>query len=128
MEKHSKLLRVTMGAIYPFIIIFGLYVIFNGHTTPGGGFQGGAILSAVFIVQYFTTYQKTTSLQLLNKIEKILYLALVLVAILFVFEFRGSVPDMFKPYYLVTMNTLIGIKVACGLSIIFYRFVLFESR
>lgn len=128
MEKHSKLLRVTMGATYPFIIIFGLYVIFNGHTSPGGGFQGGAILSAVFIVQYFTTYEKTTSLLLLNKIEKILYLALILMAVLFVFEFRNAIPYFFKPYYLLTMNTLIGIKVACGLSIIFYRFVLFESR
>lgn len=128
MEQHSKLLRVTMGAIYPFIIVFGLYVIINGHTSPGGGFQGGAILSAVFIVQYFTTYEKTASLTLLNKIEKILYLTLLLLAILFVFEFRNSIPDLFKPYYLVTMNVLIGLKVACGLSVIFYRFVLFESR
>ncbi len=128
MEQHSKLLRVTMGAIYPFIIVFGLYVIINGHTSPGGGFQGGAILSAVFIVQYFTTYEKTASLNLLNKIEKILYLTLLLLAILFIFEFRNSIPDLFKPYYLVTMNILIGLKVACGLSVIFYRFVLFESR
>ena len=50
MPKHSMLLKVTMGAIYPFIIVFGIYIILNGHLSPGGGFQGGAILSSVFII------------------------------------------------------------------------------
>ena len=71
MRAHSMLLRITMGAIYPFIIVFGIYIIANGHKTPGGGFQGGAILSAVFIIQYFTTYEKTISIEVFNKIEKI---------------------------------------------------------
>jgi multicomponent Na+:H+ antiporter subunit B len=28
-----------------FMIVFGVYVINNGHNTPGGGFQGGAIVA-----------------------------------------------------------------------------------
>ena len=28
-----------------FMIVFGVYVIKNGHNTPGGGFQGGAIVA-----------------------------------------------------------------------------------
>jgi multicomponent Na+:H+ antiporter subunit B len=28
-----------------FMIVFGAYVINNGHNTPGGGFQGGAIVA-----------------------------------------------------------------------------------
>ncbi|MDR1376382.1 MAG: sodium:proton antiporter [Synergistaceae bacterium] len=28
-----------------FMIVFGTYVINNGHNTPGGGFQGGAIVA-----------------------------------------------------------------------------------
>ncbi len=34
--------RITV----PFIFLFGLYVIAHGHYSPGGGFQGGAILAA----------------------------------------------------------------------------------
>ena len=128
MRAHSMLLRITMGAIYPLIIVFGIYIVVNGHKTPGGGFQGGAIISAVFIIQYFTTYEKTISLELFNKIEKVLYLTIVIFAIIFIFQFRGFIPYALKPYYLFTMNTLISIKVCCGLSVIFYRFVLFESR
>ncbi len=128
MPKHSMLLKVTMGAIYPFIIVFGIYIILNGHLSPGGGFQGGAILSSVFIIQYFTTYEKTISISALNKLEKILYLTLLIFATSFIFAFRNYIPFYLKPYYLTLMNILIGIKVACGLSVIFYRFVLFESR
>ncbi len=34
----------------PFIQLFGLYVIVHGHSSPGGGFQGGVILAASFIL------------------------------------------------------------------------------
>lgn len=128
MNEHSILLRTTMGAIYPFIIIFGFYIILNGHTSPGGGFQGGAILASVFIIQYFTTYEKTISLDIFNRIEKILYFAILFFVIVFILQFREWIPMTFKVYYLILLNILIGIKVCCGLSIVFYRFVLFESR
>ena len=34
----------------PFIALFGAYVIFKGHITPGGGFQGGVILGALLVL------------------------------------------------------------------------------
>lgn len=39
---------VLLGArlLSPYIMMFGLYVIFHGHYSPGGGFQGGALLAA----------------------------------------------------------------------------------
>jgi multicomponent Na+:H+ antiporter subunit B len=37
--------------IVPFIQIFGLYVIFHGHYSPGGGFQGGALLAASIFLE-----------------------------------------------------------------------------
>lgn len=36
--------------LIPFIQLFGLYVIAHGHGSPGGGFQGGCILAAGFIL------------------------------------------------------------------------------
>lgn len=127
-QNESKLLTVSIGAIYPFVIIFGFYVIINGHRSPGGGFQGGAILAAVFIIQYFADRDIPDSLAFLTYIEKIFYLALILLVTLVMFEGYAIMPSFLKEYYLIIMNTLIGIKVFCGLSIIFYRFILFESR
>lgn len=36
--------------LIPFMQLFGLYVIAHGHHSPGGGFQGGCILGASFIL------------------------------------------------------------------------------
>lgn len=41
--------------VIPSIILFGIYVILNGHISPGGGFSGGAILGAALIL-YMNTY------------------------------------------------------------------------
>jgi len=32
------------------IILFGLYIIFFGHLTPGGGFAGGVILASSYVL------------------------------------------------------------------------------
>lgn len=44
----SKIVRTTAKIVFVFAIVFGVYVILEGHLTPGGGFQGGAILASAF--------------------------------------------------------------------------------
>lgn len=128
MQKHSELFAQTMGLVYPLIILFGTYIIYNGHVTPGGGFQGGAILSGAFTIHYLTTDNKNVSLHFLNQLEKALYLLLLISGTLLVLYMNNALFLWQKQIYLVLMNSLIGIKVACGLTVIFFRFVLFESR
>ena len=41
----TKIVRTTADLFYPFCLIFGLYVVVHGHLTPGGGFQGGAVMA-----------------------------------------------------------------------------------
>lgn len=36
--------------LVPFMQLFALYVVAHGHHSPGGGFQGGCILGASFIL------------------------------------------------------------------------------
>lgn len=43
--KMTKIVRKTAGIFYPFCLVFGLYVVVHGHLTPGGGFQGGAVMA-----------------------------------------------------------------------------------
>ncbi len=38
------------GLMVPFLQLFALYVIFHGHHSPGGGFQGGVIFGATVIL------------------------------------------------------------------------------
>lgn len=46
----SVIIDVITRINVPLIRIFGLYVIFHGHYSPGGGFQGGVILAASVIL------------------------------------------------------------------------------
>ncbi len=46
----DPILKFTAGILCPVIFIFGIYIILNGHLSPGGGFSGGAILGAGMIL------------------------------------------------------------------------------
>ena len=47
---EQVILRVVTKLLIPFILLFGFYVIMHGEISPGGGFQGGVILAAAFIL------------------------------------------------------------------------------
>lgn len=47
---ENVIIKTVSRAITPFIQLYGLYVIAHGHHSPGGGFQGGCILAASFIL------------------------------------------------------------------------------
>ena len=46
----SPVVRFAVRILAPFTALFTVYVILYGHVSPGGGFQGGAILGGLFIV------------------------------------------------------------------------------
>ncbi|NMB26016.1 MAG: sodium:proton antiporter [Firmicutes bacterium] len=43
------ILKRVAALILPFICMYGLYVIFHGHVSPGGSFAGGIIVGLSFI-------------------------------------------------------------------------------
>lgn len=44
------ILSCVCRVLLPCVLCFGLCVLFNGHTSPGGGFSGGSVLGAALIV------------------------------------------------------------------------------
>ncbi len=48
--KNDRILQTSAMVLVPIIILFGIYVILNGHLSPGGGFSGGAIIGAGLIL------------------------------------------------------------------------------
>lgn len=49
-EEELHLLHHAAHLLTPFIFLFGLYVVFNGHLSPGGGFSGGIIIGSGLIL------------------------------------------------------------------------------
>ena len=48
--QHDRIVTTTASILMPIIVLFGVYVILNGHLGPGGGFSGGAIIGAGLIL------------------------------------------------------------------------------
>ena len=48
--KNDTILQGVAFVLCPIIFIFGIYIILNGHLSPGGGFSGGAIMGAGLIL------------------------------------------------------------------------------
>jgi len=46
----SVVVRVSCRIMARIIQIFAVYVVFHGHYSPGGGFQGGGLLAAAVIL------------------------------------------------------------------------------
>jgi multicomponent Na+:H+ antiporter subunit B len=58
--------------LIPFIQLFALYVIAHGHHSPGGGFQGGVILGASFILLAISHDLRTTLKRMREKMNGLL--------------------------------------------------------
>lgn len=48
--KTSLVIQTITRMMLPFLLMFGLSLIVHGHLTPGGGFQGGVVIGATFIL------------------------------------------------------------------------------
>ncbi len=119
--------KSSIGAVIPIILLLGAYLIVNGHNTPGGGFQGGAALSASLICIYLVRPHKTIDFMVYESFEKRTFLLIALFAMSFAVSNIYFMFPQFNVLYMFVMNLLIGFKVFCGLSIVFYRFVHYED-
>ena len=63
---QDTIIRFISRQLVPFIQLFALYVVAHGHHSPGGGFQGGVILGASFILLAIT-YDMDLLLQRINE-------------------------------------------------------------
>ncbi len=141
--RMSKIIRFGADVLFGAIVIFGLYIIMHGHLTPGGGFQGGAVVAtgvALVIVAY--SYEEVIGmvkkfvLTIQESAGLVMFAGVALIAIglgtTFFFNFlanSGSLFGMTVPFgpnsgelntggVLPLMNIAVGIEVWGGLAII----------
>ena len=125
--KDSEILEDILQFIYPIIILFGMYIVLTGISQPGGGFQGGAIVVAIFMCRYLVYPDEMRGLDLIGKLDKIVLIFVLALASLFIIiGFREIFPFVNRIYNMA-IGILIGIKVASGLTVIFYTFADIEG-
>jgi len=139
--RMSKIVRTQSGFLYPFILIFGLYIVIHGHLTPGGGFQGGAViatgLALVAVAYEYSSVRRWLASAKLTLIEGVGLLGFIITAIVGFgtsffwnwlansgYVFGSRVPPGINPGNLNTggvlpvMNLTVGLEVLGGLGAI----------
>ena len=124
--KNDVILQKVAFVLVPIIFVFGIYVIFNGHLSPGGGFSGGALIGAGMIL-YVAAYGFDKMQKFFNeetyKVVKVAALCTYCVVITY-YIFMGAndlnnhislgTPGMiFSAGIILWLNIFVGIEVAC---------------
>lgn len=117
-----NLLKIISRMLFPFILLYGLYIILNGDLSPGGGFQGGVVLGASYVVLYFISGKNSLNVKTVLKLEKILFVFLLIVAFSSYFtkgtpisSFTFGMGYTYQSINLILLNTIIGLKVTLGI-------------
>jgi multicomponent Na+:H+ antiporter subunit A len=50
--RPSLILETVVGAVFHTAVLFSLFLLFAGHNSPGGGFVGGLVAGAAFVLRY----------------------------------------------------------------------------
>ena len=113
----SKIVKTITAIALPLILIYGLYVIAHGHLTPGGGFQGGAIVAsglAMIVVAFGSVWTmkkvKEKQLSILESLGALGFISLAFLGLLFS-------ANVFFDNFLIGQNSLpIFNEIGQGLS------------
>ncbi|MCK4835432.1 MAG: sodium:proton antiporter [Candidatus Aminicenantes bacterium] len=88
-NKDNPIVVLISRIVSPFIMLFALYIIFHGHYSPGGGFQGGTMLAASVLLIRLAMGSEIAQLQFrtswgtpLGSIGVLIYFATGLIAML----------------------------------------------
>jgi len=127
--ERSVVVVTVMRIVCAVVLLFGVYLIFNGHLTAGGGFQGGLFIAVFFVCRYLIYNIYDLPIKKMFRLEEFIFFFTILIVIFIVFlGIHAHFPPAFQAMYMVVMNLMIGLKVGCGFVILFYRFIAIERE
>ncbi len=76
-HESSEIIKTSTSYLYPSLIVFGAYIFIHGHLTPGGGFQGGAVIASAVMYMFLAFLDFHPSHSALSVTESLAGLAFV---------------------------------------------------
>lgn len=133
--KKDSVLQMAACVLVPVIILFGIYVILNGHLSPGGGFSGGAIIGAGLIL-YLSAFgfEKTEKLFTEKTYKCISFGALTTYCLVKSYSFftganhleshipLGTPGAILSSGLILILNICVGLVVACTMYTFYVMF------
>jgi len=113
--KPDLILSVCGKLIVPFTLVFGICILFNGHTSPGGGFSGGSVLGASIIVFAMTYGSKETGRFFSKTVFNVIRISgLMVYAVMFgVYIYQGAngIESDLAHYIVLVIDLAVGLVV-----------------
>ena len=118
--------QIVGKILLPMILVYGIYVVLNGHLSPGGGFSGGAVLGGGLILASSMFGQKRLTKVLTPEVTTGMSVACLLCyAAMKSYSFftganhigweipKGTPGDILSAGFILPLNICVGIIVAC---------------
>ncbi|MBQ6678922.1 MAG: hypothetical protein IJM76_02770 [Lachnospiraceae bacterium] len=118
--------KKTAFFLSPFILLFGTYVILNGHLGPGGGFSGGALIGAGLILVSMAFGPRVSGrIVALKSYRRIVLVSLLFYSLAKGYSFfcganglhtifrPGTPGRIFSAGLILPLNIAVGLVVAC---------------
>ncbi|MDO4483022.1 MAG: MnhB domain-containing protein [Clostridia bacterium] len=133
--KHDLILQKIAQVLVPVVLLFGMYVIMNGHISPGGGFSGGAIMGAGLIL-YLSAFgfDKTEKFFTFKTFKVVSVAALTFYAVSKTYSFftganhlwsfitPGTPGKLFSAGLIPYLNLAVGLVVCCTMYALYTLF------
>ncbi len=128
----SEIVTTATELLLPMVILLGVYVFMNGHLSPGGGFQGGAIIASGTMFLMLALPQAHISRLIITVVESLAGFSYVVVGVLGVILAGGFLDnrimdlgiygELFSAGAIPLIYTFVGLKVGFELSAVLDRF------
>ncbi len=121
----SSLMRSGAKILFPLILMLGIYVFVHGHLTPGGGFQGGAIIATGFLLMLITYKKFNTNHKIMVWLESLAGLAFVGIGLFGLIQYgsflqntgwTGNLNELVSGGFIPLIYIFVGIKVGTELT------------
>ena len=133
--KNDTILQNFTYVLFPVIVLYGIYVILNGHISAGGGFSGGAIIGAALILYNNAFgFKKTKRFFTYNVFKWVSFVSLSSYALLKTYSFytganhiesiisKGTPGAILSSGLILPLNICVGCVVACTMYTFFTMF------
>ena len=126
-KRASLILRTGSQMLFPLILLFGAYIFVHGHLTPGGGFQGGAVIASGFLLMYLAFPRQSIDKKSFSVVESLgglVFVGIGLLGLIFSGYFltnflpRGIPNTIFSAGIIPIIYVALGLKIGFELTAI----------
>jgi len=112
--------KIGTRVVFPFILLSGAYIFMHGHLTPGGGFQGGALIATGFLLLYLAYEETSINRAKFYLVEGLGGLTYVVVGLLGYFMKDSFLANVFpngQLFNLLSGGIILPIYIGVGLKV-----------